>query len=130
MTDDQLQESIESGDSVSSKDANAYRKVFSALQREPDFVLSASFSHRIVSQLARKRSSRDMFWLYMGLGGFVIALIVAIALTGFNPSMSFFTLGAFTFLSSYKGLIIFGIVFILLLQWIDRKFVQKTTELR
>jgi len=127
MTEDQLQESVEGGESLSSQDANAYRKVFHALRREPEFVLPPSFADRIVGRLDEKHSSRDLVWLYMGLGSFVITLLVAIVLSGFNPDFSFLTLSSFTFLSSYKGLVIFGIAFILALQWIDRKFVRKTT---
>ncbi len=130
MTDEQIQEAIERGDNLSSKDAKAYRMVFHALSREPGFALPATFADRVMSRLTEKRSSRDIFWLFMGLGSLFLTLIVAILLSGFKPDFSFLSVGAFTFLSSYKGLVVFGILFILLLQWIDRKFVRKSTDVR
>jgi hypothetical protein len=130
MTDEQLQDAIERGANPPSRDAKAYRTVFQALNRETGFTLPAAFADRVISRLTEKRSSRDIFWLFMGLGSLFLTLIVAILLSGFRPDFSFLSVGAFTFLSSYKGLVVFGILFILLLQWIDRKFVRKSTEVR
>lgn len=126
MTDEQFQESIERGDNLPSREGKVYRTVFNALRREPEFALPPSFADRVLSRLTEKQSSRDIVWLYMGLGSMVIALIVAVALSGFKPDFAF--LGTFSFLSSYKGLLVFGIAFIAMLQWIDRKFVRKATE--
>lgn len=125
MTEDQLQESTERGENISSYDGKAYRTVFNALNREHDFVLPPSFANKIVGRLAEQRSSRDMLWLYLGLGSMLITLAIVIAIIGSRTDFRFLTMGTFTFLSSYKGLVIFGIAFILTLQWIDKKFVRK-----
>jgi len=125
MTEDQLQESTERGNDIPSKDGRAYRAVFNALKREHDFVLPPSFANRIVGQLTERRSSRDMLWLYLGLGSMLITLAIVIAIIGSRTDFRFLTMGTFTFLSSYKGLVIFGIAFILALQWVDKKFVRK-----
>jgi len=122
MTDEELQSSIEGGDPMKSRDAAAYKRIIHALQREPDFVLPATFANSVIGRLGRSsaRSSRDMFWLYAGMASCMITLVVAILLTDFT-----FTFGAFRFISGYPGLITFAIGFILGLQWLDRRFVRK-----
>jgi hypothetical protein len=94
-----------------------------ALRKEPAFKLSVGFADRVLMQLEARRAqadARDWIWLGLGLLGFVIAAVVGIILSGFSPS-----LGALTFLSNHGSLLVFGIVFIVILQWIDRRFVRK-----
>ena len=67
-----------------------------------------------------KEISRDSFWLGLGLFSIVIALIVALVLTDFKLSF-----GAFQFFAGYPGLVFFGIAFIALLNWVDKKIVRK-----
>lgn len=121
MNDDhQLQENTERGEPSTTREGKAYRMVFDALRREPDFVLPPAFASRIVGQLRQSRSSREMTWLVLGLLSIVIAMLVAIGMTGFRPDA-----GMFTFISNYPGFISFGVAFILLLHWIDRKYVVR-----
>ncbi len=122
MTDEELQSSIERGDPLKSWDTAAYKRIFHALQREPDFVLPATFANSVISRLGASpiRDSKDMFWLYAGVTACLITLVVAILLTDFT-----FTFGTFRFISGYPGLIAFAIGFILGLQWLDRRFVRK-----
>ena len=62
-----------------------------------------------------------MFWFYSGIVGCIIAMVVAILMTNFK-----FNFGAFRFISGYPGLVTFALLFVLSLQWLDRKVVRKT----
>lgn len=121
LADEELQNQIEKGLAIDGEDASAYKKIFSALKKEPSFVLPASFSDAIVKriEMEKPQTSTDNLWLGLGISGFVIAAIITIILTGFNPGA-----GAFKFLSGYAGLFAFGIVFILLLNFFDKKFIR------
>ena len=122
MTDEELQDKIEKGLGGTTADERAYRRVFQALQREPSLKLSADFASRVISRIQTKpATSRDLVWMAVGIGSLTIALIVAIVLTGFS-----FNWGVFKFISGYPGLIVFGIAFILALQWIDKRIVRRT----
>ena len=119
--DEELQNQIERNESsFESTDAYAYKKVFDALKREPDFHLPINFADRVVHKIETKReSSNDFVWFGLGIFTFAIAAVVAIALTDFKLSF-----GALKFIAGYPGLFIFGIGFILFIQWIDKKFVK------
>ena len=120
--DEETQNQFEQNHPASDRiDAYAYKKVFDVLKQEPDFQLPANFADRIMARLeARRESSKDFVWLGIGIFSFVIAGVVAVVLTGF--SLNF---GAFKFITGYPGLIVFGIAFVLALQWVDKKVVRK-----
>jgi hypothetical protein len=120
MKDQKLQELIESGSSQGDRDSRLYQVVFKALHTESDFVLPAHFADRVLAAVKARHSSHDMAWFIGGIFLFIIALVVAVILTGFS-----FSLGVFTFLSGYPGLVIFGAAFIMALQWIDRRWIRK-----
>ena len=109
-------------------DVHAYRKVFDALAQEPDYTLPMNFADRMVRLVEAKEQakeiSRDNFWMGLGLFIFLAGLVFAIAVTDFK-----FSAGAFRFLAGFPGLVIFGIVFILALQWLDKKVVRRNTSL-
>ncbi|MEJ0054494.1 MAG: hypothetical protein WDN75_01905 [Bacteroidota bacterium] len=123
IIDENLQNEIERGDaSINGIEAKAYRRVFDALKKEPDFSLPANFAdHVIVRMEARKESSRDFLWMGAGVVGFVIAAIISVLLTNFK-----FDFGVFKFMAGYPGLVAFGVVFILGLQWLDKKLIRPT----
>jgi undecaprenyl pyrophosphate phosphatase UppP len=89
------------------------------LKKNPAFHVSLSFADRVLARIEKKEEQRDFRWLAVGILLLVIALIVVLALT------KSFTTGIFSFISGYPGLIIFGIAFVLLLQWVDRKLIRK-----
>ncbi len=122
MNDEEIQKEVECGNIPLHGDAPAYRKVFDVLRREPGYLLPGSFADRVTKRIIAAQSSNDIYWLYAGLFGCVVACAVAIILT--QPK---FTVGAFRFVSGYPGLVAFGVVFILTLQWVDRKYVRKPT---
>ncbi|MCW5911628.1 MAG: hypothetical protein KIT62_11160 [Cyclobacteriaceae bacterium] len=119
MTDEELQKQVEAGLATSHEDGEAYQHVFKALKKEPVFHVSLPFADRVLARIERKEEQRDFRWLALGIFLSVIALIVSLALT------NAWTIGVFSFISGYPGLVIFGVAFVLLLQWLDRKFVRK-----
>jgi len=123
--DENLQNQLDRGDfSGEGIDAQAYQKVFDALKQEPEYILPVYFADRLVTLIESKEKvkeiSRDNLWLGLGLFSFVIALIVALVLTDFKLSF-----GAFQFFAGYPGLVFFGIAFIALLNWVDKKIIRK-----
>jgi len=121
LTDEELQNQIEKGQMVDGAEASAYQRVFSALKKEPAFVLPANFSDDVIKriEIVRPQASKDNLWFGLGIFGFFLAAVISIVLTGFNPSV-----GAFKFLSGYPGLFVFGIMFILMLHFFDKKFIR------
>ena len=121
MTDEELQDRIEKGFKGTTPDERAYVHVFNVLKHEPSLELSSGFASRVVGRLQQKASRSDVAWLAIGIAAFTIAMIVAVALTGFTLNW-----GVFKFISGYPGLIAFGIAFVLMLQWIDKRVVRRT----
>ncbi len=125
MSEEEIQHNIEQGLAGNGSEEQAYRTVFNALKRQPAYELPSGFADRVLRRMearSEKSSAREMFWLYAGLVSFVIAGGIAVGMTGFK--MDF---GALKFISGYSGLLIFGAAFILGLQWIDRKVVNKAS---
>lgn len=95
----------------------------SALKKDIDFHLPDQFSNRIVEHIV-SRAKRERRWEIAGIitAGllFATALIVTWIYTHFN-----FSLGALTFLSDHIGLVSFGIIFILMLHFFDKKIIRK-----
>ena len=122
--DEFIQKQIEEGVPTSGIDAEAYKVVFDSLKKEPYFRLSADFANK-VSKLAspEKSFNWDKFLVIGGGVGFLMALIYAIV-----SVEATFSFGAFTFFSSYQGLFFFGVIFVLMLNWIDRKLIHSRTE--
>ena len=125
QSDEDLNKQFEHGDfSNEGIDARAYQKILDGLKREPEYMLPVYFADRLVTLIESKEKAkeiaRDNLWLGLGLFSFVIALVVALVLTGFKVSV-----GAFRFFEGYLGLIAFGICFVLLLHWVDKKILRK-----
>jgi hypothetical protein len=120
--EEKLQRQTELGDAPLSADAEAYRFVFKALEEEPETELSSAFADnvmKIVEARKSKSSFYEMFWLLGGIVLLLISFVVAVVMTNFKFSMGFLS-----GMSSYAGLLIFGIVFIGLLNWIDKRFIH------
>ena len=123
MSDEELQHKIEAGDQIdASADAQAYRSVFNSLHKEIEFSLPSSFENLVIQRIAArhaKESYRDGWWFVGGIILFVIGFVVALVLIDFNP-----TVGVYTFITGYPGLIAFGAVFVLILNYIDKKYIR------
>ena len=92
-TDEDLQKQFDRGDfSNEGIDAQAYEKVFDALKQKPEYTLPVYFADRLVTLIESKEKakeiSRDNLWFVLGLFSFVIALIVALALTEFQKRLA------------------------------------------
>jgi len=118
--EEELQIQIENGLVNESEDARAYQRVFEALGHEPDFHVSLPFADRVIVIIEKKEERRDYWWMAAGILLTVIALIVSIVII--RPHWN---AGVFTFISGYAGLAIFGVAFILLLNWVDKKVIKK-----
>jgi hypothetical protein len=125
-SEEELQNQIEKGlFSESSEDARAYQRIFDALKKEPEFHVSLPFADRIVAIIEKKEEKQDYFWMAAGIFLIVVTLMVSLALAEIH-----WTAGVFTFLSGNSGLILFGVAFILLLHWVDKKIIKKRIEFR
>lgn len=121
--DEELQKKVESGkpDLTPEEEADgvAYRSVFTALEKEPSYRLPSNFASSVVAaiqaEVARREARKDKWWLALGLMGMVGALAYALISIDFAVGA-----GAFSFISGYKGVIVFTGVVILCLQIIDK----------
>jgi hypothetical protein len=120
--DEELQNKLLAGTADDSVDGIAYKKVFNVLSTEPDFNLPINFADKVIRQIESKEAkstAHEMRWLAAGIFLLFIGAVVGAVLSGFKPSF-----GAFKFWASYPGLFVFGLAFILLIQWVDKKWVK------
>jgi hypothetical protein len=122
MRDEELQKQVEAGSHAYDEDSEAYHHLFKALKHEPAFHVSLPFADRILARIEKKEEQRDFRWLALGISLSVVALIITLALT------RAWTVGVFSFISGYPGLVIFGVAFIVLLQWVDKRVLRKHLE--
>jgi hypothetical protein len=107
---------------------NVDEVVLKALQAEPRFELPLGFADRLVAmvelRIALKEARRDRWWLAGGIVSIVIALVYAFTMVSFKPGV-----GVFTFFSGYKGLVIFGVLFVVALHLVDKFLLRKNKGL-
>lgn len=122
VNDEELQNSAEKGHHTDEVDSRAYKLVFDALRKEPEYRLRPSFADRVVkiAQGKQKGSSSEFFWFGLGIFFLLIAFVTAIVMTGFKLDLGFLS-----GVSSYYGLFVFGAFFIGLLSWIDKRFIRR-----
>ena len=123
-SDEIIQQQVETGHAPEGPEGDSYKIVFSALKKNPEFKLPTNFAHRVAAMAPDrgKAFNWDKFFLISGCVSFFFALIYAIA-----SIHTKFSAGVFSFISGYPGLIVFGIFFILVLNWIDKKWISKST---
>jgi hypothetical protein len=121
--EDELQHSVERGTVNNDIDAKAYEVVFDALKKEPDYTLSSKFADRVVEIAAKRRSdSASTEFIWLGVGVFLLLIAMIVVMTKITMPSDF---GFLSGMSSYGGLFVFGILFIGLLHFIDRRFIQQ-----
>lgn len=122
--DEELQNNLESGlpPKGDPLDVKAYQAVFQALKKEPGFSLPPDFARRVASRVAARQGgfSRDYFWFGAGIFFLVISFVATVLYTGFRLDFGFLKP-----MADYQGLALFGIAFIILLNWLDRKLVKE-----
>ena len=127
--DEELQKSVESGNKFSGDDldAKAYQEVFTHLRKKPDTNLPGDFADKIIARVIeqkRRSSSRDFYWLAGGVFLLIVAMIVAVVLSGFKPGLGFLK-----GISPYAGVLVFGVAFILFLNRLEKKLLSKAESL-
>lgn len=99
------------------------QQIKSALEKEVNFHLPDNFSDRII-YLIQLKAKQERRWELTGIitAGvlFLISLAVTLSLVDFE-----FGFGALTFLNEYIGLLAFAIIFVVALQFIDKKLVRR-----
>ena len=120
LSDEDLQSNIEKGNRVDDTlDSRAYQKVFDALKKEP-YQLPFHFADGVIKRMeAQGDLSKDYFWFGLGLFVFIAGAVVAAVLANFRLNF-----GALKFISEYTGLTLFGLAFIALIHYIDKKFLS------
>ena len=119
--DEELQDSIEKGRQTAGEnaDSEAYRVVFRALGKPAGYSLSPDLTSRILSRVAKqgtRETSMDFLWLALGILSLLVSLIIAL----FKAEVKL----SFAFLrdtSPYAGILIFALVFIAFLNWLDHR---------
>lgn len=123
--EEDLQKNIEAGEKPTGDDMDilAYREVFSRLQKEPDFYLPADFADVMVTRIIEKKkldTSKDLLWLGAGVFLLLIAFATTAVMSGFKPDLGFLKN-----MSSYLGLFVFGVLFILILNFLEKRIVPR-----
>ncbi len=132
--DEELQKAAEEGRSfdADNMDEKAYREVFRVLKKDPGYELSTHFAERVVASIATKQSSRnyrDYIWFAAGVLVLLAAFVGTMLYAGltFNLKGLGFDLGFLSGMSDYKGLAIFGAIFVALLNWLDKRILRHDT---
>lgn len=122
-SDEIIQKQIEGGNLPEGLEGESYKVVFNALKKNPEFKLPSNFAHRVaaIAKAPAKAFNWDKFFLISGCISFLIALTYAIL-----SLHATFSVGVFSFISGYPGLIVFAIIFVILLNWIDKKWISKS----
>lgn len=127
--EEEIQNRVISGDiTANDPDAIAYRLVFMALQKETVGELPSGFAAGIVQRLRVRAIRREKIWERSLIISASLVIFAGLTYALFTVQLSRitidFTWGAFSFLSSYSGLIGFAAVFIVLLHFIDRRLLR------
>jgi hypothetical protein len=124
-SEEELQAKIERGEIPAGKeiDVKAYQSIFRALKKDPGYDLGADFASRVALKIQRRQQSqlsKDYFWFGAGLFFLAIAFLATVLFTGFRLDFGFLNV-----MSDYKGLAIFGIAFIIFLNWLDKRLIKE-----
>ena len=123
--DEEWQEAAEQGRRIDPDniDEKAYSEVFRVLKRDPGYTPRAGFAERVAaSVVARKaaRNYRDYLWFGAGILVLLAASIGTVLYSGLS-------LNFLSGMADYKGLAIFGVIFVALLNWLDKRLVRHGT---
>ncbi|MEX2230820.1 MAG: hypothetical protein WD824_01570 [Cyclobacteriaceae bacterium] len=123
--EEELQKNPEKGESSDADglDIKAYQEVFRALKKDPGYEISSSFAQTVVARMISKqqsKSSKDYFWFGAGIFFLAIAFLATILFIDFR-----FDFGFLTGMADYAGLAVFGIAFIAILNWLDKRLIRE-----
>jgi FtsH-binding integral membrane protein len=123
--EERLQEKIEAntGFDDGNPDTQAYRQVFQALEKTPRYALPDTFADKMLRKIEQKeqRSLRITYaWLVAGIVLLTGGGVAAVVMTGFQ-----FEAGFLRGMADYKGLLAFGVAFVLFLHWLDKRLIHR-----
>ena len=121
--EEDLQKKFEQGKPIpSGPDEKAYEVVFRALKRDPGYSLPSNFAEQVAAAATKgsHRERGDYFWFGAGIFFLLVAFVANILFTGVRLDFGFMKV-----LSDYRGLLVFGVVLIVLLNWLDKKLVRE-----
>ena len=134
-TDEEIQEWLENGmlpegksEPPAREDIALYQQLFQLLGQEPSVTLPADFSSRVVASLqpARRKSGEAVF-------NYLMAACIVLFFTGMFFILAFMNNDTinqlFGVLVKYKWVCLFGITFIVLLNFFDQKFTRQRLAL-
>jgi preprotein translocase subunit SecF len=127
--EDELQKNVEKGETSigDGLDVKAYQAVFRALKKDPHYQLPSTFAEKVAARIIARQHekvSKDYLWFGAGIVFLIISFVGTLIYTGFRLDLKF-AFGFLAVMSDYKGLAVFGIVFIFLLNWLDKKLVKE-----
>jgi uncharacterized protein with beta-barrel porin domain len=121
--EEELQKRIEQGqeDRNTGVDARAYQEIFRALKKDPGYSLPGNFAERTAGKVLQEKSaaSSDALWFGIGIFLLTVSLLVALFFSGFSLNFGFLE-----GMTDYKGLLVFGILFVAFLNWLDKKLLK------
>jgi hypothetical protein len=121
--DEDLQNGIERNGAFGdeSQDANVYRHIFRALEKEPKMMLSESFADKVMTKVEVRKSSsvRDFVWLGVGIFFSLIALVIVFVMSGVKMDLGFLK-----GMSDYKGLFIFAIGLMIAFNFFEKRLIR------
>jgi hypothetical protein len=123
--EEKLQEKIEANlwADDGNPNAQAYRQVFQALEKSPRYALPDAFADNVLQKVERKEQQSlwtTYAWLAAGIVLLIGGSIAAVILTGFR-----FEAGFLRGMADYKGLLAFGVAFVLFLHWLDKRLIHR-----
>lgn len=123
--EEELQDQVDKGQTPDADglDVKSYQEVFRVLRKDPGYELSPRFAETVVAAVLNKQQrkiSRDYLWFGVGILFLLIAFVATVLFTGFRLDFGFLNA-----MADFKGLIIFGVLFILFLNWLDRRLVKE-----
>lgn len=122
--DEELQNDLEAGRAPKGGglDVKAYEHVFRALENDRGYEVKAGFAEDVVDSLIKQKranQSGDYFWFGAGIFFLIITSIATLRFVEFRLNFDFLS-----GMADYKGLALFGAVFIAFLNWLDKKLVR------
>jgi hypothetical protein len=107
-------------------DAKAYVEVFNVLKGIQGYEVPPKFADNVMDKITVKHGtkasifSNDYFWFGAGLTLLMSLAVATVMMTKVKIDMGFLNA-----MSAYKGLFIFGVLFVIVLNVLDKRLIRK-----
>ena len=123
--EEEMQRNVEAGTSPGRDDldARAYREVFRALQKDPGYGVPPGFAETVLHRVSAKQEKalmRDYLWFFAGILFVLSSAVVTLVITEVRLDFGFLNV-----MPQYRGLAVFAIIFILFINWLDKRLVRQ-----